>query len=144
MIKGLDYIGVGVGAVILNDSNKLFLSLRGENVRNEKGLWEFPGGGLKFMEEFEIAIKREIMEDYDFEIEILDFLDLCNHIIPEEKQHWVAPTYICKFSSGIPKIMEPDKCEKIGWFSISEIQNLPLTIISKHNLTSLMKYQTKP
>jgi len=48
MKKGIDYIGIGIGAVIINKDKKIFLSQRGKNARNEKGRWECPGGGLEF------------------------------------------------------------------------------------------------
>ena len=39
---GTDYIGVGVGAIVVNDAGELFLSQRGEAATNERGAWEFP------------------------------------------------------------------------------------------------------
>jgi len=43
MKKGVDYIGVGVGALIVNKEGKLFLAMRGKETRNESGKWEFSG-----------------------------------------------------------------------------------------------------
>ena len=68
----------------------------------------------------------------------MDFLEVCNHIIPEEKQHWVAPTFITKHVSGEPKIMEPGKIESIGWFSLDNIPE-PLTISSQQNYETYKK-----
>lgn len=50
MKKGVDYIGVSAGAMVFNDRGELFLSLRGREVRNERGCWETPGGGVEFGE----------------------------------------------------------------------------------------------
>jgi 8-oxo-dGTP diphosphatase len=61
---GIDYIGVGVGAIIANDSDLLFLAKRGLKARNEQGTWELPGGGVKFGETLVEAIKHEIYEEY--------------------------------------------------------------------------------
>jgi hypothetical protein len=30
--------------------------------------------------------------------------------------------------------LEPHKCDEIGWFTISEAEKLPLSIITKHDL----------
>lgn len=46
MKKGIDYIGVAVGAMIFNEEGKLFLTKRGKKARNERGCWEIPGGGV--------------------------------------------------------------------------------------------------
>jgi 8-oxo-dGTP diphosphatase len=140
MKKGIDYIGVGVGAIIFNNEGKVFLARRGKHVRNESGKWEFPGGGVEFGETLEHALVREIFEEYGSAIEVRGLLDVVNHLIPDEKQHWVSPTFICRIASGIPAILEPHKCEEIGWFSIDLIPEKDLTIASKKSLESLRKY----
>ncbi|MEK7123141.1 MAG: NUDIX domain-containing protein, partial [Patescibacteria group bacterium] len=104
MKKGIDYIGVGAGAVIFSLEGKVFLARRGKEAGNESGKWEFPGGGVEFNETLEHALVREVMEEYGFEIEVQELLDVGDHIIPAEKQHWVSPTFICSVKSGTPGI----------------------------------------
>ena len=142
MKPGLDYIGVGVGAAIFDKKGRLFLTLRGKGAKNERGKWEIPGGAVEFGEKFEQALKREIKEELDIEIEVGELLDICDHIIPEENQHWVSPTYICQIKKGTPKILEPHKCEAIGWFTVAEAENLPLSIVTKHDL-EIIKIKAK-
>lgn len=129
--KGIDYIGVGVGAIIFNDEGKVFLNKRGPKSRNEKGKWEFPGGGVNFGEKLEDAIKREVREEFDMEIELLEQMVVEDHILPDEGQHWVSPTYIARIISGEPKIMEPEKCDEFKWITVSEIENEDLSIITR-------------
>jgi len=71
------------------------------------------------------------MEEYGFEIAVLELLDIVDHIIPAEKQHWISPTFICTVKSGTPVIREPHKCEAIGWFDLDRIPDDQLTIASK-------------
>lgn len=137
MKKGVDYIGVGVGAAIFDEKGRLFIAKRGEKARNERGKWEIPGGSVEFGETFEQAIKREIKEELDIEIEITELLGIYDHIIPDEKQHWVSPTYICQIIKGTPKILEPDKCAEIGWFTLEDAQKLPLSLITSHDIELL-------
>lgn len=139
MKKGIDYIGVGVGAIIFNREGKVFLARRGKDARNERDKWEFPGGSVEFNESLEQALVREINEEYGFEVEVRELLDVVNHIIPAEKQHWVSPTFICGVKSGTPVIREPHKCDEIGWFAIDEIPENELTTASKKSLESLKK-----
>ena len=61
-------------------------------------------------------------------------LDVADHILPEEGQHWVSPTFICTVASGQARIREPDKCAEIGWFSLDEMPD-DLTQITRVNLT---------
>jgi len=140
MKKGIDYIGVGAGAIIFNKEGKLFLAKRGAEARNEKHRWEFPGGSVEFGETLENALVREIREEYGFVIEVVQLLDVVNHILPEEKQHWVSPTYLCRYKNGKPCIKEPHKCEEIGWFAIGSIPAKDLSRASQKSLQSLKKY----
>jgi mutator protein MutT len=139
MRKGRDYIGVGAGAVIFNDQGEVFLARRGHEARNEKHKWEFPGGGVEFGETLEHALCREIREEYGFSIEVLQLLDVVNHILPREKQHWVSPTFLCRYKSGQPRIREPHKCEEIGWFRLDRIPVSSLTSASRKSYASLTR-----
>jgi 8-oxo-dGTP diphosphatase len=131
--RGTDYIGVGVGALILNDRGEVFLSRRGPKARNERGLWEFPGGAVEFGETLADALQREMREEYGVELEVGELLDVYDHILPQEGQHWVSPTYICRILSGTPTIQEPEKSSQIGWFDPRQVPD-ELTTISRANL----------
>ena len=131
--KGVDYIGVGCGAMIFNGEGKLFLAKRGNKDKNEFGKWEFPGGGVEFGEKCEDALKREIKEEFGIDIKVLELLEVSDHIIPEENQHWVAPSYVARLSSGEAKIMEPEKCDGIRWVSLSEIDPDKISLVSRSN-----------
>jgi len=144
MKKGVDYIGVGVGAVIRDRAGKYFLARRGKEVRNESGKWEFPGGGVEFGERLEDALIREIREEYGFEVTVVRLLDVVNHLIPDENQHWVSPTFLCGHKGGTPRILEPHKCDEIGWFALNEIPEGKLTIASKKSLESLRRFLSDP
>ncbi len=143
MKRGVDYIGVGVGAAIINDKGQLFITLRGKAAKNEVGTWEIPGGSVEFGETLEEAVKREIKEEVGVEIKIIELLDVCDHLIPKEKQHWVSPTFICKITKGTPKILEPGKCDQIGWFTLDEASKLPLSIATEHDVRGLKKKYPK-
>ena len=124
MKKGIDYIGVSAGAIIFNDKGEVFLSKRSQNTKNEKGCWETPGGSVEFGETLELATKREIMEEYGAEIEIIEQWPASDHLIPHEKQHWVATTFLAKFKLGQePKIMEPEKLPQMIWAEIIPSDN---------------------
>jgi len=129
-----------VGAIISNAAGEIFLARRGREARNEAGKWEFPGGSVEFNETLEQALVREIREEYGFEIEVRELLDVVDHIIPAEKQHWVSPSFLCRVKSGTPRIQEPHKCSEIAWFTLDRIpEEDGLTIASKKSLESLRR-----
>jgi 8-oxo-dGTP diphosphatase len=133
MKRGIDYIGVGVGAVLVNDAGEIFLAQRGPLAKNERGLWEFPGGSVEFGETLAEALQREMIEEFGIQIEVGKLLDVADHILIEEGQHWVSPTYLCRIVAGEPRIMEPGKCSAIGWFDPKKVPE-QLSQISRVNL----------
>lgn len=142
MIRGIDYIGVGVGALIVDDQGRLFLARRGPKAKNERGLWEFPGGAVERGERLADALRREIREEYGVEIEVGELLDVVDHLLPEEGQHWVSPAYLCRIVSGTPAILEPDKCAEIGWFAPADVPR-DLTVISRENRENYIRLMAR-
>ncbi|HVQ43935.1 MAG TPA: NUDIX domain-containing protein [Candidatus Saccharimonadia bacterium] len=138
---GIDYIGVAAGAMIFNHNGELFLAKRSQNVKNERGCWETPGGGVEFGETLEEAARREILEEYGVEIEIVDTFPAVDHLIPAEGQHWVAVTFLATLKPDRePRIMEPEKCDEIGWFALDALPT-PLSIITQ---VDLRLYRARP
>ena len=137
---GKDYIGVGVGAFILNENNELLLQKRA--VPAEKDHWCIPGGRLEMFEKLEDAVIRETKEETDLDIEIVKLMGICDHIIEDENAHWVATSYLCKIKNGIPKIMEPDKASDLKWFALDKLPD-KLTITTKKALSDYNKLMKK-
>lgn len=143
MIAGRDYIGVGVGALVFNTAGKVFLSQRGPQAKNERGCWEFPGGSVEYGETLAAAITREFHEEYEMEIEVVELLHVADHILPQERQHWVSPTFIARHIGGTPRIVEPSKCTAIGWFDLSALPE-PLSVVTVEDVRYyLAKYGMK-
>jgi mutator protein MutT len=140
--RGIDYIGVGVGAIIVNEEGCLFLAQRGPKAKNEQGLWEFPGGSVEFGETLAEALQREMFEEYGIEVSVGELVDVVDHILPKECQHWVSPTFICQILSGEPYIKEPEKCTAIGWFKVDQVPN-ELTQITRQNLEHYRQMNAK-
>lgn len=139
MKKSKQIDGVGVGAVIFDENNRLFLAKRGEKARSERGRWECPGGGLEHFESFKTAIEREFKEEYGAEVKFIKTLGVLNHIIPSENKHWVAIPALCKLKKGTPKILEPEKCAEIGWFTFSEMKKMPLSVLFGDGLFEILE-----
>lgn len=133
MKPGRDYIGIGVGAMVFDSQNRVFLAQRGPNAWNERGTWEFPGGKVAFGEKLVEAVTREFAEEYGMTIEVTELLGVNDHILTSENEHWVSPTYLARHISGEPRILEPEKCTAIGWFALSELPE-PLSLVTQSDL----------
>ena len=140
MIQGKDYIGVGCGAVILNEKNELLLQLR--NKAPEKEYWSIPGGKLELFETFEEAVKREVKEEIGVDVRVVDLLGICDHIIKNEEKHWVSPSFLCKIVAGEPQIMEPAKHLDMQWFSLDHLPD-KITITTQEAVKNYQKYKLK-
>ena len=133
MQPGRDYVGVGVGAMVFNREGKVFLAKRGPRAYNEQGTWEFPGGKVSFGETLADAITREFQEEYGMTIQLVDLLGVNDHILVNEHEHWVSPTFIAQHVAGTPAILEPEKCLGIGWFGRAELPQ-PLSQVTQEDV----------
>ncbi len=121
MKKWKDYIWVWCGAVIVNDNNETLLMKRGSECRNQAWYWSRPWWGVDFWETLEEAVIREVREEIWVEAEVVWMLEVSDNIMPEEWQHWIAVSFVCKIKSWEIKNMEPHKCEEIRWFNIYDL-----------------------
>ena len=73
MIKKKLPLRIGVGVIVLNDENKIFVGKRKDNPVNK---WQMPQGGINKNESFLTAMKRELHEETSIKnIEIIKELD---------------------------------------------------------------------
>ncbi|MFF5083056.1 NUDIX domain-containing protein [Actinoplanes sp. NPDC000266] len=135
MRPGHDFIGVGVGAMVFDAEGRVFLAKRGPQARNEAGLWEFPGGMVDFGERLADAVVREFQEEYGMTVEVVGLLGVSDHLLPEEGQHWVSPSFVALHKGGVPEIKEPEKCTEIGWFRLATLPD-GLTTASRDTLAA--------
>ena len=133
MKSGRDYIGIGVGAMVFDEAGRVFLAQRGPKASNERGTWEFPGGKVSFGEKLAEAVTREFVEEYGMTIEITELLGVNDHILLEEQEHWVSPTFLARHISGTPRILESEKCTAIGWFHLNELPE-PLSLVTQDDV----------
>ncbi len=139
LVKGKDYIGVGVGAMLVNDQGQIFLSKRGPLAQNDRGYWEIPGGGVEFNETLSHAIHREVMEEFGVTIEIIEQLPAFDHILLSDKQHWVSTTFLARVTPGqTPTIREPGKCVEIGWFDWDKLP-APISLVTESDIAEYQR-----
>jgi len=110
---------IGVGVCVIKD-NKVLLGKRKKS--HGQGSWHFPGGHLEFNEKVEDCARREVLEETGIKIKNLRLGPFTNDIFKEERKHYVTLFVIADYDSGEVKVLEPEKCEKWGWF---KWDNLP-------------------
>ena len=127
----------GVGVVLLNQENKVFV---GKRIDNPKNFWQMPQGGVDNDESFLQAAKRELLEETGVKtIEIIKEIDgWLTYDLPEEllgkiwngkyrgqKQKW----FIAKFLGKKEEInINTQKPEFLEWKWI-EPSELPRVVV---------------
>jgi len=142
MKRGVDYIGFGCGALVVNDKNQVLLMHRtGKSQGGMGGLWSQPGGTVELGEKVKDTIKREIKEELDIDIDLFGDGVFCEDIRTEDgiKKHWVTYSYFGKIISGELKNTEPEKCDRLEWFDLDKIPQNTVEYTIK-TIEALKKY----
>lgn len=112
---------IGVKAIIEKDG-KILLLKRSEKYEHLKNQWDIPGGRIKFGEEPEEGLKREIQEETGLELkEIKQILD-ASTVFKNEEKHIVRITYLCTVKDGVPKTSHEHT--HIAWITKENIKEL--------------------
>ncbi len=99
------------------------------------GLWEFPGGKVKKGENAEAACVREIREEVNLEVKVLEHLIRIRHAYTHFKIS--MDVYICKYLSGRVRLNGP---EDFRWISFRNLDNFPLPRANHKFLEPLKKW----
>ncbi len=110
-------IKVGVGIMVLKDDKVLLGKRKNAHGENEYG---FPGGHLEYMESFRDCAVREINEECGIQVKNIDFLFLMN-LKSYALKHYCHIGLVAEWESGIPQILEPEKCDGWDWYSLDAL-----------------------
>lgn len=109
-----------VAAVICKD-NKVFATARGYG--EFKGMWEFPGGKIEIGETPQEALKREIVEELDTEIEVQECIDTIEYDYPSF--HLSMTCFLCRIIAGNLKLKEAQEARWLTKDGLNSVRWLP-------------------
>ena len=115
---------IEVVAAIIRKDNKIFATQRGTG--EFKGGWEFPGGKIEEGETPEVALKREIMEELDTEIEVGELIDTIEYDYPDF--HLSMGCYWCSVVSGDLVLKEHEAARWLGKDELMDVEWLPADV----------------
>ena len=120
---------VRVVAAIIIENGKVFATQRGYG--EFKDGWEFPGGKIEPGETPEEAIVREIKEELDTEVEVIELLDTVEYDYPNF--HLSMGCFICKIKSGDLVLKEHEAAKWLTMAQLNDVKWLPadITLIEK-------------
>ena len=116
-----EIVEVSAGVIVKGDN--ILAAQRGYG--EFKGKWEFPGGKIKKGEFDEDALVREIKEELNADINVIDYLTTIRYDYP--KFHLIMHTYICTLKNDVEFVFHNDK----------ELEHDNLIWLDKHDLDHL-------
>ena len=112
---------IRVVAAIIIENGKVFATQRGYG--EFKDGWEFPGGKIETNETPEVAIVREIKEELDTEVEVVELLNTVEYDYPNF--HLSMDCFICKIKSGDLVLKEHEAAKWLTKETLGSVEWLP-------------------
>ena len=112
---------IRVVAAIIIKNEEVFATQRGYG--DFKGGWEFPGGKIDAGETPEEALVREIKEELDTEVEVIELLDTVEYDYPNF--HLSMDCFICKIKSGDLVLKEHEAAQWLTKETLDTVNWLP-------------------
>lgn len=109
-----------VTAGVIIEKKKVLVAQRKEGVLRGL-LWEFPGGKVREGEDPRDALRRELKEELDIDVEAGRILEVVFHSYPEYPI--LLLTYHCHIKKGVPK---PIGCQGLRWVGFEELNRLAM------------------
>jgi len=109
-----------VSAGVVRHDGRIMLCQRKPEVHN--GLkWEFPGGKLEKGESPEAALRRELREELNIDVEVGRVMDVMVHSYPDRDV--MILFYPCTIKKGEPETID---CNAIAWVQPDNFLNYDL------------------
>lgn len=122
-----------VAAIIRNNQNEIFIAKRNQN-KSQGGLWEFPGGKIEPNETEKQAIIREIKEELDMDIIVIDKYTEIIYEYPDKTINLIALN--CQMKDNHYTLLEHQEC---AWTIPSNLKNYDFAPADKIIVSKLTK-----
>lgn len=112
-----------VASVIVKDGT-ILVTQRGYG--EFKGKWEFPGGKVEKGENLEQAIIREIKEETNADINVIEYINTVEY--DYDTFHLTMHTYLCELLNNNPEFVYHDdntlEHENMVWLDLNDLDHL--------------------
>lgn len=125
---------IRVVAAVIKSGDKIFATARGYG--EFKGGWEFPGGKIEPGETPEEALKREIIEELETEINVGEIIDTIEYDYP--KFHLSMDCFWCEILSGDLVLKEAEDARWLAADELDSVEWLPADVTLIENIKASM------
>jgi 8-oxo-dGTP diphosphatase len=125
---------VRVAAAVIKDGERFFATARGYG--EYKGKWEFPGGKIEEGETSQQALKREIEEELDTEINVGEYICTVEYDYPSF--HLSMDCFFCEVVKGQLVLKEAEEAKWLTKDTIDSVEWLPADVMVVEKIKGLM------
>lgn len=126
-----------VAAIIFDEQGRIFATQRGYG--DWKDWWEFPGGKIEAGETLQQALKREIHEELDVEIEVDELLRTIDYDYPQF--HLTMHCFKCKLTNSHITLLEHEAASGSLQTNCNRLNGYLLTKVLLQNSRSCAQLQ---
>lgn len=112
---------IEVVAAVIQHKGRIFATQRGYG--EFKDGWEFPGGKMEPKETPKQALRREIKEELDTDIEVKDLIDTINYDYPNF--HLTMHCFWCTVKAGKLELLEHEDAKWLAQEELESVDWLP-------------------
>lgn len=123
-MKTIRVVAAVIKAVNKDGEPIIFATQRGYGALKDG--WEFPGGKIEVGETPQEALKREIMEELDTEIEVGELIDTIEYDYPEF--HLSMNCFWCEVINGDLVLKEHEAAKWLTMAQLNDVEWLPADI----------------
>jgi len=119
-IRGAPFPRIRVAAIIIQDGRILL-------IRHKKGphtYWLLPGGGVEYGEALDEALRRELREETNLDINVQDLAFVNDSVAPDGSRHIVNLYFFAQAVGGSLAVTVDDRVKEARWFPPDALQNL--------------------
>jgi 8-oxo-dGTP diphosphatase len=114
---------IAAKALLINEKNEILCIKRRDNDVHNASEWDFPGGRLEEGESPFAGLKRECIEEVNFDVMVLNPIKV-HHFTRQDRQLITLIVFLCKVSSTSQEIKLSEEHIEYKWLPANEAKEL--------------------
>lgn len=117
-IKERTLMRIRVSALIVENNEILAI----QHKKNGKEYYLLPGGGVDEGEDFETAMRREMMEELGVKVDVGDLLFIAESISPDKSRHIISVVLECKLINKDFNLGDDERLSGFSFLSVDKLE----------------------